>query len=113
MTEENISTVDKAVMLASGALVLIAMPIVGLIVTFGGSMSPMLTWVQGESSGHALSAAGVPEGAQIVASPLIGPNLRAALLVLALTLMGILAVYKLLQVGGQPVSAPTSTTTRN
>ena len=114
MTEENISTVDKAVMIVVGALVVIAMPILGLIVTVTGSMSPMIAWAQGESSGYALSAAGVPEGAEIVASPIVGPNARAMLLAIALVLLGLLAVYKLVQPGssGTPTRAPVDSTDR-
>jgi len=113
MTDETITTVEKAVMLANAALVVIAMPVIGLIVTLGGSMSPMVSWVQGESSGYALSAAGIPEGAQVAASPLIGPNARALLIAVALVLFGLLAVYKLFQPGAEPSESVVPSSTEN
>ena len=111
MTTEPIDTVEKAVMLVVGALVVIAMPVLGLLVTVTGSMSPMLTYTQGDSSGHALAAGGVPDGATIVNTPIIGPNARAMLIAAALVLLGFLAVYKLFapSAGGAETSYPEST----
>lgn len=113
MTQESVTTVEKAVMLVVGALVVVAMPVLGLIVTLGGSMSPMYSWAQGDSSGYALSPAGAPEGAEIVASPLIGPNARAMLIAVALVLLGLLAVYKLVQPGGEPTETTFPESTEN
>jgi uncharacterized membrane protein len=102
MTDENLTTVDKAVMLVTGAIFVIAMPVIGLIVTLAGSMSPMVTYMTGESSGYALSAGAIPEGAQVATTPLVGPNARAALIAVALVLFGLLAIYKLFQPGAEP-----------
>ncbi len=113
MTTEPITAVEKAVMLVFGALIVLAMPVLGLIVTVTGSMSPMIAWAQGESSGYALSAAGVPEGAEIVASPIIGPNARAMLIAVALVLLGLLAVYKLFQPSGEATETTFTETTEN
>ncbi|MFB6153331.1 MAG: hypothetical protein ABEJ27_03670 [Halodesulfurarchaeum sp.] len=97
MTTQSIPTVDKLVMIAGMVLLLVALPIAGTVVTMGGSMSPMVTYTQGDSSGHALSVAGVPDGAQATSVPLIGVNTRAVLVALALVLFALLAVYKLVQ----------------
>ncbi|MFB6114155.1 MAG: hypothetical protein ABEJ58_08670 [Halodesulfurarchaeum sp.] len=113
MTEENITAVDKAVMIASGALVVLGMPVAGILVTITGSMSPMVTWAKGDSTGHALSAAGIPEGAQVVSSPLILPNTRALLLVIAVLLLGLLALYKLFQSPAEPAPTPVGASSEN
>lgn len=113
MATENVTTVEKAVMLVTGALFVIAMPVIGLIVTFAGSMSPMVAYSTGESSGYALSAGGIPEGAQVVASPVIGPNTRAMLIAVGLVLFGLLAVYKLFQPAGEPTETVVGESTQN
>lgn len=113
MTEDNITTVDRAVMLAGGALVLIAMPILGILVTLSGSMSPMVAWAKGDSSGHALAASGIPDGAHVVSSPFIGPNARAALVVLAVVLFGLLALYKVAQLRAEPTSTAVGTSSEH
>jgi len=88
-------------MIVFGALIVIAMPIIGLINTFAGSMSGMFEYVEGEESGYALSQAGVPEAAEITAQPIVGPNVRAILIAVALIVLGLLAVYRLSVVSGQ------------
>ncbi|MFB6266142.1 MAG: hypothetical protein ABEI31_00675 [Halodesulfurarchaeum sp.] len=102
MAREPVTTVEKAVMLVVGALMVIAFPLIGFIVTVAGSMSPMITYSQGDSTGHALSRAGVPDGAQIVSSPLVGPNLRAYLIAIGLVLFGLLAIYLVFRPGEKP-----------
>jgi len=111
MTEQTVTTVEKLVMLVTGALVIVAMPVLGLIVTVTGSMSPMVVYSQGDSSGYALAPGAIPEGAEILTTPIIGPNARAMLLAAALVLFGLLAVYKLFQPepGAAPTTAPETT----
>ena len=100
MTADNTTPIERIGMVVFGALVVIAMPVLGLINTLGGSMSGMFEYVNGEESGYALSQAGVPEAADLTAAPIIAPNSRAILLAVALLVLGLLAVYRLRAVSG-------------
>ncbi len=96
-------------MIVIGALVVIALPIIGTLNTVGGSMSAMIAYAEGESSGYALTQAAVPEAAEITASPLVGPNTRAILIAVAILVLGAVAVYRLISLSGaepSPTAAP-------
>lgn len=95
MTEAQPTPVERIGMIVIGALIAVAMPIIGIINTLGGSMSAMIAYAEGDSSGYALTQSGVPEAAEITASPIVGPNTRAVLILVALLILGILAVYRL------------------
>ena len=110
MTDE-ITSVERVGMLLIGALVVIAMPVLGLLVTLTGSMSPMVSYSTAESSGYALTTGAIPDGAAVTAAPIVEPNLRAAMLAVAVVILGFLAIYRLLAVSGSKASsapAPTS-----
>ncbi|AOW79911.1 hypothetical protein HTSR_0720 [Halodesulfurarchaeum formicicum] len=109
MTQEHITAVEQAGMVIIGALVVIAMPVIGLLVTLTGSMSPMISYATEDGTAYALSQSAVPEGAEILATPLVGPNVRAAMLAIALVVLGVVAVYRLVAVSGRkqtPTAAP-------
>ncbi|AKH98111.1 hypothetical protein [Halanaeroarchaeum sulfurireducens] len=98
--EEHISPVERVGMLLIGALVVIAMPVLGLLVTVTGSMSAMVSYTTGDGAGHALTTGAIPDGATVTAAPVVEPNLRAIILSVALVLLGFLAIYRLLSVSG-------------
>lgn len=95
MTQEHITAVERTGMIVIGALLVIALPIMGILNTIGGSMSAMIAYAEGDSSGYALTEAAVPEAAEITASPLVGPNFRAWLILLAILVLGGVAIYRL------------------
>ncbi|MFC7046601.1 hypothetical protein ACFQH6_15375 [Halobacteriaceae archaeon GCM10025711] len=85
---------DKLAMWIGGGLIILAIPVMGLIVTLTGSMSAMYAYTLGEESGYVLAPALAPEGAEIVASPLFSPNMRAWLIAIGLTIWGLYAIYR-------------------
>lgn len=95
MTKENLTAVERLGMIVMGALVVIALPIMGILNTIGGSMSAMIAYTEGDSSGYALTQAGVPEAAEITATPLVSPTFRAWMLLLFILVLGGIAVYRL------------------
>ncbi|MFW6458712.1 MAG: hypothetical protein ACOCY6_04785 [Halodesulfurarchaeum sp.] len=95
MTEETLTGPERAGTIVINALVLIALPLTGLLSIFSGSMSGMVEYTADGETGYALAQSAVPEAADITAIPLIGINTRAWLLLLALVLLGGLAVYRL------------------
>ncbi|MFB6085182.1 MAG: hypothetical protein ABEJ84_00010 [Halodesulfurarchaeum sp.] len=95
MTQEHLTAVERTGMIVIGGLFVIALPIMGILNVIGGSMSAMIAYTKGDTSGHALTQAAVPEGAKITAAPLVGPNTRAWLILLALLVLGAVAVYRL------------------
>lgn len=95
MTQEHLTAVERTGMIVIGALLVIAMPIIGTLNTIGGSMSAMIAYTEGDSSGYALTQAAVPEAAEITATPLVGPNTRAWLILVALLVLGAVAIYRL------------------
>ena len=97
MTHESITTVERIVMLSTAGLVVLAMPALGLLVTLTGAMSPMITYTADDSTAQASSISAVPESAEIVTMPVVGPEIRAILLALGLLLLGFLAVYVAVQ----------------
>jgi hypothetical protein len=108
MTHEKITTVERVGMVIFGGLVVLAMPILGLLNTFAGSMSGMVEYMDGESAGYALAQSGVPEAAEITATPIVGPNIRATLLAIGLIVFGLMVVYRLISVSGtDPNASPT------
>ncbi|MFB6082083.1 MAG: hypothetical protein ABEJ67_04595 [Halanaeroarchaeum sp.] len=93
MTELN--TMDRIAMYLGGGLLVLALPVMGTIVILAGSMSPLYTYSQGDSTGYALAPGMAPEGAQIVSSPIFDPILRGYIVLIGLVIFMLLAVYKL------------------
>lgn len=85
---------DKIAMWIGGGLIVLALPVMGLIVTLTGSMSPLYAYKAGEETGTVLAPALAPEGAEIVTSPLFSPNMRAWLIAIGLTIWGLYAIYR-------------------
>lgn len=95
MTGEQLTGPERVGMVVINALVLVALPLTGLLNVFGGSMSGMVEYMADGSAGYALAQSGVPEAAEITGMPIVGPNTRAWLLLVAFIVLGILAVYRL------------------
>jgi hypothetical protein len=91
----QLDIVDKIAMYVGGGLMVLAIPVMGILTTITGSMAPLYAYKAGEETGHVLAPSLAPEGAEIVSSPLVDPNLRAAMVLLALLVWGGCAVYKL------------------
>lgn len=105
MTQEHITAVERTGMIIIAALLVIAMPIIGILNTIGGSMSAMVAYTEGESSGYALAESAAPEAAEITASPMVGPNTRAVVIAAALIVLGALAIYRYVSLSGVEPSA--------
>lgn len=99
MTKNNPGVVDKITMAIGGALLLIAIPIMGIINVVAGSETPLYVYelTQGgeTTTGQVIATELAPEGASIIHSPPFDPNMRAILVALALTVFGLFAVYRL------------------
>lgn len=91
----NLTTMDKLAMYVGGGLIILGIPVMGLIVTLGGSMSPLYAWETADKSGTVLAPSMAPEGASIVTSPIFDPVLRGYLVLLGLAIFMLLGVYKL------------------
>jgi hypothetical protein len=74
-------TIDKVAMYLSGGLLLAGVVVAGLIETLAGQPYG--------------AAPQTNEAGEVIASPAIDPNIRTALVVAALLVMGLYAVYKL------------------
>jgi len=103
----NLNTMDRIAMYLGGGLIILAIPVMGVIVTLAGSMSPLYSFTAGDASGTVLNPAMAPEGAQIVSSPVFDPILRGYLILLGLIIFMLLGIYKLFS----PASDTSSTTT--
>lgn len=114
-TQSDLDAMDRIAMFLGGGLIVLAIPVMGLVVTLAGSKSPMYIYEMTQDgrtvSGHALSAGGVPEGATIVSSPIIDPNVRAYIVALGLLIFGVYGVYRLLAPKVQTSSADAPGTT--
>ncbi|MFW6383990.1 MAG: hypothetical protein ACOCZC_01165 [Halodesulfurarchaeum sp.] len=95
MTDEHLTGPERVGMIVINALVLVALPLTGLLSIFGGSMSGMVEYVEDGEAGYALAQSGVPDAAEITATPIVGINTRAWLLLVAIVVLGLLAVYRL------------------
>ncbi|MFB6124357.1 MAG: hypothetical protein ABEJ59_00160 [Halanaeroarchaeum sp.] len=91
----NINTMDRIAMYLGGGLIVLALPVIGFIVTVAGSKSPLYAFQAGEQSGMVLSPALAPQGAQIVTSPVVDPLIRGYLVLLGLVIFALLGIYKL------------------
>jgi asparagine N-glycosylation enzyme membrane subunit Stt3 len=107
MTHDTITAVERAGMVVFATIVILALPIIGLLNTVGGSMSGMVEYMEGDAAGYALAQSAVPEAAEITATPVVGPNTRAALLAFGLVLFALLALYRFVSISGtEPDAAP-------
>ncbi|MFB6094806.1 MAG: hypothetical protein ABEJ77_07680 [Halanaeroarchaeum sp.] len=88
----NLPTIDKLVMYVSGGLLALAIPVMGTIVILTGSMSPLYVTSKG---GHVLAPSMAPQGQEIVTSPIFDPILRGYLVLIALVIFMLYAVYRL------------------
>lgn len=95
----NITTADRIAMYVGGGLLVVAIPIMGLINVLAGYESPMYVYelTQGGSTttGYAITPGTVPQGAELIHSPLIAPNIRAYLIAFAFIIFGLYAIYRL------------------
>lgn len=89
--------VDRILMYLSGGLLVLAIPVMGTIEMLAGNSAPMYAYEVTQSgettSGYALNPSLAPEGAEIVSSPVFDPNLRAYLVVAALAMLAVAAIY--------------------
>ena len=88
-----------------GGLVVLAMPIIGLLNTVGGSMSGMFEYMAEGEAGYALAQSAIPEAAEITATPIVGPNIRATMLAIALIVFAIMVVYRMVSISGTDPNA--------
>ncbi|MFW5900494.1 MAG: hypothetical protein ACOCTH_01800 [Halodesulfurarchaeum sp.] len=105
MTHETITAVERAGMVLFAGLIVLAMPIIGLLNTVGGSMSGMVEYMEDGESGYALAQSAVPEAAEITATPIVGPNVRATMLAIALNVFALMVVYRMVSVSGTDPNA--------
>jgi hypothetical protein len=102
-------TADRLAMYLGGGLIVLAIPVVGIINTLTGSMTPLYVYEGTEASGQAYSAAAVPQGAEVVSAPLVDPNVRAGMVALGLAIWGLFAVYRLVAGDGATTDRRTTT----
>ena len=95
----NLSSMDKLAMYIGGALIVLAIPVMGTIVMLAGSMSPLYTYSTGDGTGTTLAPSMAPEGAEIVASPVIDPILRGYLILAGFALLMLAGIAKLFTSG--------------
>ena len=95
----DLSLADRIAMYVGGGLVVLAIPVLGFLNVLAGAESPMyvyeLTQGGATTTGYAITPATVPQGAQLVHSPLFSPNLRASIAVLGFLVFGLYGVYRL------------------
>ncbi|MFB6195351.1 MAG: hypothetical protein ABEI80_04205 [Haloplanus sp.] len=95
----DLTLADRIAMYIGGGLLVLAIPVLGIINVLAGYESPMYVYrmTQGGSTttGYAITPGTVPQGAELVHSPLIAPNLRAYLVALGLIIFGLYGVYRL------------------
>lgn len=105
MTTDTLDLADKIAMGLGGGLIILAIPIMGFLTTIAGSHSPLYTYKVMEN-GEAVVKHGVgpaiPAGAEIVTSPLFGPNMRAGLVLLGLLVFAVYGAYKAFAVSEVP-----------
>jgi hypothetical protein len=115
-TQSDLTTLDKAAMWLGGGLIILAIPVMGLIVTLAGSNSALYTY-QVEQGGEMVTQQGlhVPAGATAVTEPLFSPNLRGTIVLIGLVIFGLYAIYKfLVGIGtGAPEPAPAGEPSRS
>lgn len=97
MSTNNLDLADKLAMGIGGGLIILAIPVMGLLTTLAGSMSPFYTYTVVEG-GETVTKTGlgpaIPEGATIVTAPLFAPNMRATLVLIGLLVFALYGVYK-------------------
>ncbi|HKL30246.1 MAG TPA: hypothetical protein VJ898_13390 [Natrialbaceae archaeon] len=114
-TQSNLTTLDKAAMWLGGGLIILAIPVMGLIVTLAGSNSALYTY-EVTQNGETVTQQGlsVPSGATAVTEPLFAPNLRGTIVLIGLAIFGLYAIYKfVVAIGsGAPEATPTGEPSR-
>lgn len=104
----NIDLADRIAMYLGGGLVMLGIVVLGIVNLVAGYESPMYAYEVTQNgqatTGHALSPALAPEGATIVHSPLVDPNLRAYIVALGLIVFGLYAAYRLFVHDGAPLT---------
>lgn len=96
--------VDRIAMYLSGGLLVLAIPVMGTIEMLAGNEAPMYAYEVTEggetTGGYALDPSLAPEGAEIISSPVFDPNLRAYLVVAALAVLALAAIYNVAKAAG-------------
>lgn len=103
MTTDALDLADRIAMIVGGGLIVLAIPVIGLVNTLAGSMSPLYKYQYTNEAGETVTAYGlessVPEGATVLVDPLVDPMTRAWIVFFGLLVFGVYGVYRL--VGGR------------
>lgn len=97
-TTTHLDTADRIAMYGGGGLVFVGIVVLGTVNVLAGAETPLYVYelVQGgeTTTGTVIAPALAPEGATIVASPLVGPTIRAYVVALGLVIFGLYGVYR-------------------
>lgn len=98
MTDDTLDVVDKVAMTLGGGLIILAIPVIGFLTTITGSMSPLYKYQVTNEAGEAVVKygfeSGIPEGATVLADPLVDPMTRAWIVFIGLLVFGLYGVYR-------------------